>query len=134
MRTNDLGAVFELRRGEVDRIAAQGAQYFKVSGEIEVSDTGEAVVAVNFPVQFVAKPHYSCGAELGPGQTTTVGQLPVGNICVLKWQETVRDDGSVIYSGASFGIVTAGLTGQVMIMQWHMEGIGLRNPVPDTDE
>lgn len=133
MRVRDLGSALETRRGTVDRIHAAGAQYFHVTGEIEAGGIGEATHTVNFPCLFTEKPRWYYGPELGPGQTITEGQLPVGNMTLLIWHETVRDDGTVIYSGATFGMVSSGPIGQVIIFQYHVSGIGLRNPVPGVE-
>lgn len=133
MKPKNIGSAFEIRRGEVDRIAAQGAQYFKITGEIEADGVGEAAHTVDFPCLFTDKPSFSFGPELGAGQVVVTGSLPTGSMVVLNWQESVRDDGTVIYSGATFAMVTTGPADQVMVFQWHMEGIGLRNPVPNVD-
>lgn len=134
MRTNDLGSAFELRRGAVERINAQGAQYYKVTGEIEVPGTGEATHTVQFPCLFSEKPAFSFGPELVPGVLVVRGSLPSGNMCVLKWHETIRDDGTVIFSGADFAMTMTGTADQAMIFQWHMEGIGLRGPTGEDPE
>lgn len=132
-RNSDVGGAIESRRGEIERKRAAGAQYFKVSGEIEVDGVGETAISVSFPVLFVDKPAYSFGPELYPGQVTVIGNLPTASCTVLLWHHRVRDDGSNIYTGAQFAIVTTGPTGQAMIIQWHMEGIGLRGPVEEDD-
>lgn len=127
------GGAIELRRGEIERINESGAQYFKVSGEIEVVNPGEAAISVNFPTFFVDKPAFSFGAQLDAGQNTTLGNLPTCSIVVIAWHKSVRPDGSNIYVGAQFAIVTTGPSDQVMLVQWHMEGVGLRSPV-ETDD
>lgn len=119
----------ETRRGEVERIHAAGAQYFKVSGEIQVIDPGETAIIVNFPVIFVDKPAFSFGPTLDDGQPIQIGSLPTCSVVVISWQERIRDDDTVLYVGAQFAIVTTGPENQVMLVQWHMEGIGLRGPV-----
>lgn len=131
MRRNDVGSALELRRGEVERQTAAQAQYFKVSGEIEINGSGEATISVAFPVLFVDKPSFSFGAELGAGEPLAAGNLPTGSLCVAQWGEQARDDGTIIYSGATFAVVSTGPPGQTMILQWHMEGIGLRGPTPE---
>src|SRR5690348_16913053 len=119
----------ELRRGEIERMGNQSAQYYKVSGEIEVVGPGEAAISVLFPVLFVDKPAFSFGSALNPGSVVTIGSLPTCTVVVLVWHERVREDGSIMYVGAQFAIVTTGPSDQVMLVQWHMEGVGLRGPV-----
>jgi hypothetical protein len=131
MRRNDIGGALEVRRGEVDRQASAEAQYFKVSGEIEMNGSGEAVIAVSFPVYFVDKPSFSFGAELGAGEPLTAGQLPTGHLVVAQWGERQRDNGSIVYAGATFAVVTTGPATQTLILHWHMEGVGLRGPTPE---
>lgn len=125
----DISSAFEVRRGEVERMGNSEAQPTKVFGEIQANGTGECAVTVAFPVLFVNKPLFSWGSELGPGQPTVSGSFPACSTSVLQWSEGVRDDGTVIYSGATFGIITSGPDGQVMIVQWHMEGVALTGPV-----
>lgn len=132
-RTEDLGTSFENRRGEVERINNTGAQYFVVSGEVEVDGVGNASANVIFPVLFTSKPRFHYGHELVPGQQVVLGNFPECSVTVTSWDFSVRDDGSNLYSGANFGIVTYGPTTQTMIIQWHMDGVGLRGPVPDLD-
>jgi hypothetical protein len=130
-RDASISSAFEKRRGEVERVGNAQAQVFRVTGEIEVDGAGEATVSVAFPVLFVDKPDYSFGPELGPGQPIIAGQLPECTMTVLQWNERIRDDGTIIYAGATFGAVTYGLPTQVMIVQWHMEGVALRGPTPN---
>lgn len=142
-RTKNLGNAFENRRGELERINNAQAQYFAVTGEIEVDGVGEASANVLFPCLFTDKPRFHSGHELGPGQPVTSGSMPTAAITVLAWDQRVRDDGTVVYAGATLGIVTTGpapvtspitgvnSTAQVMVIQWHMDGVGLRGPVPD---
>jgi hypothetical protein len=125
------GHAIELRRAEIERINNTGAQYFKASGEIQVNGTGEAAISVAFPIYFSDKPLLSTGFELGPGQPFVPGNLPVCSATVLRWEERVRDDGTVVFAGAVFGIVTSGPEGQVTVLQWHVEGTGLRGPVEE---
>lgn len=125
------GHAIELRRGEIERVNNQTAQYFKVSGEVEVVGPGEAVVDVLFPVIFTDKPAFSHGPALSDGISTTDGNLPTCSVVVLLWHERVRDDGTIVYAGAQFAIVTTGPTDQVLLVQWHVEGVGLRGPVDE---
>lgn len=127
----DIGSAFEKRRGEVERIGNAQAQVFRVNGEIEVDGVGEFAVTVDFPCLFVDKPEFSFGPELGPGQPVVQGQFPECDCVISQWQSKVRDDGTVIYAGATFCIVTNGPVGQVMLVQYHMEGVGLQGPVPN---
>ncbi len=112
----------------MERQANSEAQPTIVTGEIQVNGTGEGAVTVSFPVLFVNKPYFSWGSELGPGQPTVSGSFPACSMSVLQWSEQMRDDGTVIYAGATFGTVTSGPIGQVMIVQWHMEGTALTGP------
>jgi hypothetical protein len=124
---------FERRRGDVEQVNNAGAQYFKVSGIIEVIGPGEATISISFPVLFVDKPAFSYGPEVGSGQPTTIGNLPKCSVVVIAWDERVRNDGSVIYVGVQYAILTEGPADQVLFLQWHMEGVGLRDPI-DEDE
>lgn len=130
MRAKGPAEAIEIRRGEIERLRGAGSQYYKVTGEIQVNGTGEGAITVPFPIFFVGKPALSIGHELGPGQPYTSGNFPVCSTTVLRWEEKIRDDGTVLYAGALFGIVTSGPVGQVVIVQWHVEGIGIRNPIP----
>lgn len=130
-RTTDLGTAIETRRAAVDRIEKAQAQFFNVRGTVQCNGTGEAIVDILFPCLFTIKPRFYYGAELAPGGAITSGSIPTATCVVLSWDSRVRDDGTVIYSGATLGIVTTGPTGQVMKVQWHMSGTGLRGPVPD---
>ncbi len=125
----DISTAIEIRRGEVERIANAQSQNFKVTGEIQINGVGEAIKSVMFPVLFTEKPVPGFGPQLGPGQLVVAGQLPTCSVVVLQWHEYVRDDGSVIYAGATFGIVTTGPAGQVMHLGWSMEEVGLRGPI-----
>lgn len=133
-KANSAAHAIELRRGEIDRVNAQGAQFMKVTGDIEVDDIGETVCTVSFPCYFSEKPFFTFGPELASGVQPVSGQLPTCHAVVTKWQETVRDDNTNIYSGATISIVTSGPAGQAMIVQWHMEGTALRGPVPNVDD
>lgn len=130
----DIGSAFESKRGEVERQSDSEAQNFHVTGEIQCNGAGENVVSVTFPILFVVKPSYSFGPELGPGQPAIAGQLPECSMTVLQWHENVREDGSIIYAGATFGAVTYGPATQVVTVQWHMQGVGLRGPAPGSDD
>ncbi len=127
----DVGSAFESRRGEIERINNAQAQIFRVNGEIQANGIGEFAVTVTFPCLFVDKPEYSFGPELGPGIPLVPTQFPECSMSVALWQTRVRDDLTVIYSGATFAIVTNGPVGQVMLIQYHMEGVALRGPTPN---
>lgn len=129
-RTNDLAMAVENRRGTVERLTNAAAQYFKVTGEVEVSGTGEAIISVLFPVYFIDKPRLSTGHELGFAQPAVAGNLPVVTTCVLAWNQSTRNDGTIIYAGMTLGIVSDGPDGQVLNIQWHVEGVGIRGPIP----
>lgn len=107
------------------------AQYFKITGEVECNQPGEGVINVVFPVFFTEKPRFSYGVELMPGQPIAAGQFPRCTATVIQWGQRGREDGSFVYSGASFSISVDGPDGQVLIVQWHMEGMGLRGPIPE---
>lgn len=128
-KTN-LGGALDAKTGDRERIMDAQAQYFKVTGEIECDGPGEGVTNITFPVFFTEKPRFSFGLELLPGQPVLAGQFPVCSATVIRWGQRGRDDGSFVYSGAALSISTDGPDGQVIIVQWHMEGMGLRGPVP----
>lgn len=130
MRSNNIAGAIELRRGEIERQTAAQSQYFKITGEIEVTGVGEGIISVDFPVYFVEKPAFSFGPEMGPGQALTATYFPTGNLCVYQWGEQNRDDGTIVYAGATFVYVCTGTPTQAMVLQWHMEGVGLRGPSP----
>lgn len=128
MKARALPAVLEQRRGEVQRVDQAGAQWFHVTGEVDINDVGAAVVDVLFPVFFVDKPRFSFGSELGPGEPYVAGSMPTCTITVLNWDTRARPDGTFVFAGATLCIVSAGTQGQSMTAFWHMEGVALRGP------
>lgn len=130
MRPKDLSTAIEVRRGEIERVRSAGAQDVKVTGTIQVTEPGEAVISVTFPTLYVNKPDFTFGPELGPGQALVIQSLPSACLTVVQWGEAIRDDGTVLYAGATFAVVTEGPIGQVMLIQWHMDGLALRGPSP----
>ena len=130
-RTNDIATAFEHRRGTVERIENAQAQYFVVTGEVEVVGTGEASADLLFPCYFVGKPRLFPTHELSPGQPFVAGQMPTASMTVLDWSSSIQDDNTVLYMGARVGFVTTGPTGQSMLIQWHADGPALRGPIPD---
>jgi hypothetical protein len=120
---------FEKRRADVERLRDSSAQYFKVSGEIEVFGAGEAQIRVKFPIRFSGKPVPHFGGELGYGFPAAIsGSFPTYSCTILTWDLGVKSDGSFLYVGALLGIVTTGVVDQVMNIHWSVEGMGLRNP------
>lgn len=119
----------ENRRAELERLRGSAAQYFKVYGEIQVTGAGEALTRIVFPVRFTEKPVLHHGSELAPGSpTVTAGSFPTCSASILTWDTRVKSDGTFLYIGGLFGIVTSGSVNQVMNVHWSIEGIGLRNP------
>lgn len=125
---------FEIRRGEIERIQNAGAHYTKISGKVRIIGVGESSYSVVFPVLFVEQPLFSCGPLLDPGISVVKMSLPTCTGTVHLWHERVRDDGTNIYAGAEIGFVSTGPTDQVMLVQWHMEGVALRGPVDEEDD
>lgn len=130
MRPTDVGGAMDGRDDDRERIRRGQAQYLKVTGEVECDQPGEGVINVLFPVYFTEKPRFSYGLELLPGQALVAGQFPRCSATVMRWGQRGRDDGSFVYSGAALSISTEGPTGQVLVVQWHMEGMALSGPVP----
>lgn len=126
----------EARRSEVERQRDAQAQYYKVSGIVEVANLGESQVRVAFPVDFVEQPIIHFGAETGYGTTTPVaGGFPSWSAMVQNWDFRFKPDGSYLYVGALFGIITSGdpVANTVNNIHWSVEGIGLRNPAGVAD-
>lgn len=121
----------EHRRSDIERQRDAQAQYFKVSGIIEVSNIGESQVRISFPVFFVNQPVVHFGGEVGYGTLTAVaGAFPSWSAMVQNWDFRFKPDGSYLYVGALFGIITSGdpIVNVVTNIHWSVEGIGLRNP------
>ena len=127
-RPKNLQAALDNRRIEVARIDNAGSQWFHLTGEINIQGAGAATASVLFPVFFTEKPRFSFGAELAPCDTYTVGNMPTCSVVVLNWDLAARLDGSQLFKGATFCVVTTGPADQNMIAHWHMEGVGLRGP------
>lgn len=132
MKPRNLNTALKNNIDERDRIHDQESQYFKVTGEIECDGPGEGVTNIVFPIYFTEKPRFSFGLELIPGQPIAAGRFPRCSATVIQWGQRAREDGTIVYSGAALSISIQGPTGQVLIVQWHMEGTGLRGPVPTT--
>lgn len=130
MRAN-LSHAIETRRGEIERVRDSGTQWFKISGDVTVYGAGEAVVSVTFPVYFTEEPRGSFFGRLYPGSAVEAGSLPTVSVVASSWGETLRDDGTVLIGGATLAIVTTGPESQNMVVQWHMEGVGLRGPLDE---
>lgn len=124
-------AALNARASTKDRIRSAQAQYYVVTAEIDVIGAGEAVVDVTFPVYFVDKPKHYKGGELQSGESFTTGSFPTTDIVILQWDTRLRDDGTAVYSGATIGIVTTGIPGQLSTVQFHAEGIGIRQTTSD---
>ena len=130
---NSIPAAFDKQRSNQERIENAEAQWFHCTGEIQVYRAGASTVSVLFPVFYTDKPRFSYGAELSPGDSYETGNMPTCSVVVLSWDQRLREDGTVVYAGATFCIVTSGQTEQSMIAHWHMEGIGLRSPSAPPD-
>lgn len=121
--------VLDERRAQVESSVTSGPQYYKVHGEIQVTGAGECQARIVFPVRFVDKPLPHFGGELGYGSpTATLGSYPTYSTTVHAWDYRMKPDGSFLYVGALFGVVTTGQPSQVMNIHWSVEGLGLRNP------
>ncbi len=131
MRPRDVGTALEAKRGNQERINNAQAQPFKIHGTVDINNTGESVIALNFPVMFIEMPISAFGAFLSSGQAYLAGAFPTWSATILRWDERGREDGTVIYAGATLGVVADGVADQVLVIQWQMEGIGLRGPTPD---
>lgn len=119
-------AALNTRNANISRSQDAQAKYYSVTAEIDVFGPGDAIIDVTFPVYFVDKPKHFKGAELQSGQGFELGSLPTHNIAILQWDIRVRDDGTSVYSGATLGIVTSGPAGLLSTVQFHAEGIGIR--------
>lgn len=130
----DIPGGFEHRRSEIERVNNQTAQWFHCTGEIQVFGSGAATVDVLFPTYFVEKPRPSFGAELAGGEALVEGNMPTCSVVVIEWDNRRRDDGSVVYAGATLCVVTGGPVDQSMIAHWNFEGLALVSPSEDEDD
>lgn len=125
----------ERRRAEVERQRNAQAQYYKVSGVVEVAGAGNAQVRVVFPVWFVDQPIVHFGGDLGDGSLTVQpGLFPSWNAMVHAWDYKLKPDGSKLFVGALLGIlINSNDASPVTNIHWSVEGIGLRNPADSDD-
>jgi hypothetical protein len=120
----------EARRQQVLQAQQIAGGVFRVVGRIELTGPGGTVLPVTFPVQFLEKPSFSFGPELGPAQPVIPSNLPGATAVVRDWSFIKRSDTGVrFYNGASLLIVTQGPADQLMIVNYQFEGRALRSPI-----
>lgn len=122
-------AALNSRSAREQRTEDSESQYYHVTCEIPIvgnEAANESIVDVTFPVYFVDKPKHSFGAEILNGQVVVAGAFPTIMPCVIQWDIRSRDDGSPVYSGATIGIVMTGQENQLGQVQFHVEGVGIR--------
>lgn len=112
-----------LQRGEQVLIAPT-----RVVGVVNVTNSGEVLVSVEFPVWFTERPSFSFGGELTGGFSPQQGTYPTISVLVASWNNVTRGLGTY-WAGAALAIVTTGEENQQMIVHWQMEGHAMQNPV-----
>lgn len=122
----------EARRGAVEQGKNVQAQVFQVYGRVDISGAGEATFDANFPVWFQEAPQISFSGELTGNQILTAGQYPTISVMVRRWTQK-RRAGAMYYVGAQFIVVIDGPTETTAIAHWQCEGVGLTNPLIDSD-
>lgn len=101
-------------------------QLTRVTGTIQTTGVGEAVVDVAFPVMFAEKPAFSFGGELGDNQPLVDASFPTVSAVVHSWVT----EGEVVlrYKGAKVAIVTTGPAAMLMSVLVHFEAKAFQNP------
>jgi hypothetical protein len=107
------------QRTYVETMAEQTIRDGHVHGFIELASSGELVADVRFPISFAEKPLFTYGLEMGDNTWLAQGDFPIHSATVTRYT-TQRPADSVIYVGASLGIVVIGAARS--ILHYSFEG------------
>ena len=124
------------REQDIARNVEAVADVYTVTGRFMVDGSGEAVVPLNFPVNFIQVPNFSFGSELAPGESVeddvTSGAFPIVSCFVLSWN-TTADDGEIeaaqIFTGCRLGVRVNSVVSRKMWIHWRIEGLAVANPI-----
>lgn len=100
-----------------------------VSGEFVMTDVGEAMVTIRFPITFTEKPLFSFGGDVQENQPIPAGYMPTISGIVVRYQEERDGLYRTFWKGADVGVVVTGQPGQMTSFHWHFMGKGIFNPI-----
>lgn len=105
-----------------------------VYGTVALSSSGETIVDISFPVEFVERPVVSFGAALQEDSKVILGMFPQVNAVVMEW--VVNDTGAErkYYRGAKLGIRAVGGTDQSFYLDFRFEGTAMVNPTSGVED
>lgn len=104
------------------------AKHYEAQGEILVQGTGFVPVTVSFQQKYLNPPKLAVGAYLKDGQNVEANNAPEYDVTVIRWETDKRPPAQLYYIGATLGIKTYGLEGQVLVIQYSFNGLALSSP------
>lgn len=124
----------EQRRGDIAQVSDSSAKIHKINGRVLITGRGtlEASFDVNFPVAFMDIPAVYFGCIMPDNLSATIGRMPTMTSQVLRWVSDYRLGARFLYRGATIGVVITDSPGQMWV-NWHAEGVALRNPIEGVD-
>lgn len=118
----------ERRRQELERVDNSSIKHTVVTGTVKVKGSGEVTVDFDFPVQFVEKPTFTFGAELGMNHSPVAGSFPVSSATVVGWNLKEKSDQRKYYIGCTLAVVALGATDQRVLIHCVFQGKAFRSP------
>lgn len=120
------------RRNYVEHLDEQSVRNGGVEGEVEISDQGESMVEIFFPIEFLEKPNFGHGLELAPNQSPERGRFPLYGATVFSWKTKRGTNGRITWVGAQVGVSVLAINGLKMILHYSFRGQSFTNPSSST--
>ncbi len=123
-----LQAMMVERRAYVENLAEQAVRNGHLQGFVQLDGSGETDVQIRFPMEFVEKPIFTYGHEMGPNQSATQGAFPIASATVLNWDIRKAPGDNDIYIGAHVGVVVLGPPEMISILHYSFQGQSFSGP------
>lgn len=130
-------SAIESMRYDRDRINDSTIKRTEVEARVKIVGSGEANVAVTFPVVFVERPSFVCGHELEENHSPETTNYPAFSATVLRWEIKERPDDRAYYVGCDVGVVALGKEDMESYAHLVFKGDAFRGPSlqpPTTDD
>jgi hypothetical protein len=105
-----------------EHLAEQRVKNGSVHGFAEIRGSGESLVDLSFPIDFLEKPLFTAGLELGDNTWPTSRQFPMWSATIVDWVEVDDGESAPLHTGATVAVVTNNVGDGIVILHYSFAG------------